>query len=247
MTVSHDGRPIDAVAQVTKMGHLFLLDRDTGKPLFPIEERPVRQSVLEGEETWPTQPFPTRPPAYAVQGFDEDDITDLNPAAAAYVRENYLEKYGPSRLFDPPSLEGTIQYPQFNGGTDWGGAAVDPPTGVLYVNASNEPEMIFMRPAREGASHSLPFVATGHVEVFDPEGFPISRRPWGTLNAIDLNRGEILWQVALGTYPELEKRGYPDTGTFNIGGPVWRATTRSRTYIRRGRVAPTIFLKGRTL
>ncbi len=220
VTVSHDGRPIDAVAQVTKMGHLFLLDRDTGKPLFPVEERPVRQSVVEGEEPWPTQPFPTRPPAYAVQGFDEDDITDLNPAAAAYVRENYLEKYGPSRLFDPPSLQGTIQYPQFNGGTDWGGAAVDPHTGVLYVNASNEPEMIFMRPAREGASHSLPFVATGHVEVFDPEGFPISRRPWGTLNAIDLNRGEILWQVALGTYPELEKRGYPDTGTFNIGGPL---------------------------
>ena len=220
VTVTRDGQRIDAVAQVTKMGHLFLLDRETGKPLFPVEERPVRQSTLEGERTWPTQPFPTRPPAYAVQGFDEDDITDLNPEAAAYVRENYLKKYGPSRLFDPPSLEGIIESPQFNGGTDWGGAAVDPRTGVLYVNASNEPEMIFMRPAREGASHSSPFVATGHREIFDPEGFPISRRPWGTLNAIDLNRGEILWQVPLGTYPELEKRGYPDTGTFNIGGPL---------------------------
>ncbi len=220
VTVIRDGQRIDAVAQVTKMGHLFLLDRETGKPLFSVEERPVRQSTLEGEKTWPTQPFPTRPPAYAVQGFDEGDITDLTPEAAAYVRENYLKKYGPSRLFDPPSLEGIIESPQFNGGTDWGGAAVDPRTGVLYVNASNEPEMIFMRAAREGASHSSAFVATGHREIFDPEGFPISRRPWGTLNAIDLNRGEILWQVPLGTYPELEKRGYPDTGTFNIGGPL---------------------------
>ena len=220
VTVAHDGRRIDAVAQVTKMGHLFLLDRETGKPLFQVEERPVRPSTLEGEKAWPTQPFPTRPPAYAVHGFDEDHITDLNPEASAYVRRNYLEKYGPSRLFDPPSLEGVIESPQFNGGTDWGGAAVDPRTGILYVNASNEPEMIFMRPARESASHSSPFVATGHREVFDPGGFPISRRPWGTLNAIDLNRGEILWQVPLGTYPELEKQGYPDTGTFNIGGPL---------------------------
>ena len=220
VTVAHNGRRIDAVAQVTKMGHLFLLDRETGKPLFQVEERPVRPSTLEGEKAWPTQPFPTRPPAYAVHGFDEDHITDLNPEASAYVRRNYLEKYGPSRLFDPPSLEGVIESPQFNGGTDWGGAAVDPRTGILYVNASNEPEMIFMRPARESPSHSSPFVATGHREVFDPGGFPISRRPWGTLNAIDLNRGEILWQVPLGTYPELEKQGYPDTGTFNIGGPL---------------------------
>ena len=220
VTVTHNGQRIDAVAQVTKMGHLFLLNRETGKPLFPVEERPVVQSTLEGEKTWPTQPLPTRPPPYAVQGFDQDDITDLNPEAAAYVRENYLNKYGPSRLFDPPSLEGMIESPQFNGGTDWGGAAVDPRSGILYVNASNEPEMMLMRSVREEASHSTPFAATGHLEVFDPEGFPISRRPWGTLNAIDLNRGEILWQVPLGTYPELEARGYPDTGTFNIGGPL---------------------------
>ena len=111
VTVTRDGQRIDAVAQVTKMGHLFLLDRETGKPLFPVEERPVRQSTLESERTWPTQPFPTRLPAYAVQGFDEDDITDLNPEAAAYVRENYLKKYGPSRLFDPPSQEGIIESP----------------------------------------------------------------------------------------------------------------------------------------
>ena len=121
--------------------------------------------------------------------------------------------------FQPLSERGDFIVPQFNGGTDWGGAALDKATAILYVNASNEPEGIEMVPAPAGAEHSYAFVASGHDELYDPEGFPISKRPWGTLNAIDLNKGEILWQVPLGTYPKLEARGLPATGTFNIGGP----------------------------
>ncbi len=220
VTVQHDGVARDGVAQVTKMGHLFLLDRETGEPLFPVEERPVPQSEIPGEETWPTQPFPVKPPPYAVQGFQEDDITDLTPEAYAHVKENVFDKFGPAVLFEPLSTTGDVIMPQFNGGTDWGGAAFDPETGILYVNASNEPEALTMVRARADAPHDFEWVANGHLEVFDGGGFPISKRPWGTLNAIDLNEGVIKWQVALGTYPELEARGEPPTGTFNIGGPV---------------------------
>ena len=220
VTVQHDGVAKDAVAQVTKMGHLFLLDRETGEPLFAVEERPVPQSTIPGEETWPTQPFPVKPPPYALQGFTEADITDLTPEAHAFVKTNVFDKFGPAVLFEPLSATGDVFAPQFNGGTDWGGAAFDPGTGVLFVNASNEPETLTMRPARDDAPHAFRWVANGHVEVFDGGGFPISKRPWGTLNAIDLNEGVIRWQVPLGTYPELEARGEPPTGTFNMGGPV---------------------------
>ena len=210
----------DALIQVTKMGHLFVLDRASGEPLFPVEERPVPQSTIPGEQTAATQPFPTLPPPYAMQGFAESDITDLSPEAAQYVRETYFDTYGPSVLFEALSTEGDFIVPQFNGGTDWGGAAFDKESGILYVNASNEPEGLSMLPVEKGADHPYAWDASGHDELYDPEGFPISKRPWGTLNAIDLNNGTILWQVPLGTYPELEKRGLPPTGTFNIGGPI---------------------------
>ena len=219
-TLKIKGEERDAVIQVTKMGHLFTLDAETGEPLFPIEERPVPQSEIPGEKTAPTQPFPSLPPPYAMQGFTENDITDLSPEAHQYVKEKYFDKWGPALLFPALSTRGDFIVPQFNGGTDWGGAALDKETGILYVNASNEPEGIQMLPAPDDADHPYKWVASGHDELFDPEGFPISKRPWGSLNAIDMNKGEILWQRPLGTYPELEKRGLPPTGTFNIGGPV---------------------------
>ena len=218
VTVEHDGRRVDAAAQVTKMGMLFLFDRETGEPLFPIEERPVPPSEVPGEEAWPTQPFPVRPPPYARQGFKESDITDRTPEAHAFVREQVYERYGDANLYDPPSLEGKVVHPQFNGGTDWGGASFDPETGILYVNASNEPELLQVVPAGDDAD--FPYDDTGHQPVKDTEGLPISTPPWGTLSAIDLNKGEILWQVPFGTYPLLEDRSLPPTGTFNMGGSV---------------------------
>ncbi len=218
ITVEHDGQRIDAVAQVTKMGFLFLFNRETGEPLFPIEERPVPQSKVPGEKPWPTQPFPTRPRAYARQGFSEADITDRTPEAHAFVMENVYKKFGDGQLYDPPSFEGEIVFPQFNGGTDWGGAAVDPETGFLYVNASNEPELLQVVEA--DPDEDFPYNDTGHQPVKDNEGYPISTPPWGTLNAIDLNQGDIVWQVPFGMYPEMEGTGHPPTGTFSMGGPV---------------------------
>ena len=218
VTVTHDRQRIDAVAQVTKTGFVFLFNRQTGEPLFPIEERPVPQTKVPGEKTWPTQPFPTRPQAYARQGFSEADITNRSPEAHTFVRKNVYDRYGEAEIFDPPSFEGDIVFPQFNGGTDWGGAAVDPETAFLYVNNSNEPELIQVVEA--GANDHFPYDVTGHQPVKDNEGYPISTPPWGTLSAIDLNQGTIVWQVPFGMYPEMEGTEQPPTGTFNMGGPV---------------------------
>ncbi len=220
VSFEYEGVFHEAVAQVTKMGFLFVFDRKTGAPIYPIEERAVPQSTLPGEQTWPTQPFPLLPPPHAVQGFTEDDITDLNEEAHRHVKEKYFDSWGPAVLYQPLSTKGDFVMPQFNGGTDWGGAAFDPETGILYTNASNEPEAITMYEVEPGPDQPYEWAASGHDEIYDPEGFPVSKRPWGTLSAIDLTRADIAWQVTLGTYPELEARGLSPTGTFNMGGPV---------------------------
>lgn len=220
VTLNHNGVMRDAVAQATKVGMLFVLDRETGEPIWPIEERPVPQSEVPGEQTWPTQPFTTKPPPYTKHSFTEDDITDVNPEATAHVKEKYFDVLGPSQIFDPPSLDGGFYMPQFNGGSDWGGAAFDPETGMLYINANNEAESMHMIPTPAAANHDIPYIGNGHNEIYDPERLPVTKPPWGTLNAIDLHAGEITWQVPLGTYPKLEARGFPPTGTFNLGGPI---------------------------
>ena len=144
VSVVHDGRRIDAVAQITKSGFVFLFDRDLGRPLFPVEERPAPPSDLEGEETWPTQPMPVKPAPFARQRMTEADVTDLTPAAhdSALARFRRLRH---DHLFAPPSRQGTVILPGFDGGGEWGGAAFDRTTGVLYVNASDVPWIAAMR------------------------------------------------------------------------------------------------------
>lgn len=152
VTVRHNGRKIDAVAQVTKSGHVFLFDRENGKPLFPIEERPVPPSDLQGEFAWPTQPIPLIPEPFMRQIFTKDLITDLSEKAHESVYERW-KKAKPHRAFVPPSVEGTIIFPGFDGGAEWGGAGVDPRRGILYVNANEMPWILTMvpNPARDGS------------------------------------------------------------------------------------------------
>ncbi len=145
VTVMHEGRSIDAVAQVTKSGHVFLLDRETGIPLFPVEEQAFPPSDLQGEQAWPTQPIPRKPPPFARQRFDESDITDISPESHAYVLERFRQTRSDGQ-FVPPSVEGTIIYPGFDGGAEWGGAGYDPTTGMLYVNSNEMPWILTMVP-----------------------------------------------------------------------------------------------------
>jgi quinoprotein glucose dehydrogenase len=153
VTVDHDGRKVDAVAQTTKSGFVFLLDRATGKPLFPVEEEPAPASDLDGESTWPTQPIPQKPPPFARQLFTEDLVTDLSPASHAAVLER-LRHVRTGRRFIPPSKEGTVIFPGFDGGAEWGGPAFDPTTGRLYVNANEMAWILTMADVKADASAS---------------------------------------------------------------------------------------------
>ena len=143
VTVTHDGNEIKAVAQVTKSGHVFLFNRLTGEPLFPVEETPYPPSDLRGEEAWPTQRLPLIPAPFSRQRFDEEDITDISPEATAYVRERFLTARSDGQ-FVPPSTQGTMIFPGFDGGAEWGGAGVDPAEAILYVNSNEMPWILTM-------------------------------------------------------------------------------------------------------
>ncbi len=146
LTVKHGGKTIAAVAQVTKSGHVFVFNRETGEPLFPIEEVAVPPSDLQGESAWPTQPIPTRPAPFSRQLFTYDEITDISPESHRFVLERFT-KIRPHALFMPPSEQGSIILPGFDGGAEWGGAAADP-DGVLYVNGNEMPWILTMVPTK---------------------------------------------------------------------------------------------------
>ena len=320
LTVTHGGKKIDAVAQITKHGYIFLFDRENGKPLFPIQEKPVPTFALPGEEAWPTQPFPSLPEPFARQKFAEEDISDLDPQTypellAAYKKIKY------STMFTPPSKEGSWIFPGFDGGGEWGGAAVDPESATIYVHSSELPWSLTMidvpttgnvhmkidegkavynkycischgpdlkgngpsypslvdidkrlnkeelrktidngknmmpsfkhlteqeknallsyfnpnadngslksetsEVSKEPGSHSVldevPYTMTGYNRFLDRNGYPGIKPPWGTLNAVDLNTGKLIWKVPVGEYPELTRKGIPVTGTEGYGGPL---------------------------
>ncbi|MDA1370391.1 MAG: PQQ-binding-like beta-propeller repeat protein [Proteobacteria bacterium] len=199
--ITVDGRVIKAIAQVTKQGFIYVFDRATGVPVWPIIERPVPQSTIPGERASPTQPIPTKPPAFATQGLTEDDLIDFTPelrAQAVRTLENYT--YGP--LFTPPSLPddvniGTILMPGAGGGANWTGAGIDPETQVLFVPSSNGPTVPFMG-TLEADESNFNYFRLGFRGVPGPQGLPILKPPYSTITAYDMNRGEILWQVPNG-------------------------------------------------
>ncbi len=324
VTIKQDGKKIDAVAQITKQGYIFMFDRVNGKPIFPIVEKPVPASDLPGEEAWPTQPVPTLPEPFARQEFTASDVSDRTPQIHEELMEKFNKvKYG--QLFTPPSKEGVWIFPGFDGGGEWGGAAVDKETAIMYINSSELPWSLTMIdiPGKNPALHSIknigqsvyakyciachgpelkgngssypallnlekkytdktlatiiengknmmpgfkqitepeketliafllnkeekeptsaspkepgtkagdqskksildevPYTMTGYNRFLDKDGYPGIKPPWGTLNAVDLNNGKLLWKVPLGEFDELTKQGIPITGTENYGGPL---------------------------
>jgi quinoprotein glucose dehydrogenase len=325
ITVNHDGKTIDAVAQITKHGYIFMFDRTNGKPIFPIVETPVPTKGLPGEAPWPTQPIPTLPQPFARQMFNPEDVTTRTPEA----HQEMLEKYNKVKnriMFTPPGKEGGWIFPGFDGGGEWGGAAVDQETKIMYISSSEMPwaqvmidvpkttsdgslkgdglivynknciachgpelkgngssypslvnigkkykeeqvsqiiangrnmmpsfkqlasadkkallafllklpdakasKALAKEPTTDRAASSqteqklvdeVPYTMTGYNRFLDKDGYPGIKPPWGTLNAIDLTSGKLLWKVPIGEYPELKAKGIPTTGTELYGGPL---------------------------
>jgi len=197
VTLHVNGKKIDAVVQLTKTGWAFVFDRVTGKPVWPIEERAVPSSTVPGERAWPTQPFPTKPPAFEQQGVTLDDAFDLTPELKAEAQAT-MQKFRIGPLFTPPSLEGTLMRPGNIGGANWAGGAIDPETGILYVKSTNMPTVARVVKARHTDEVDADYVMDSGVGASFHNGLPLFKPPYGHLTAIDLNRGEIAWQVAFG-------------------------------------------------
>jgi quinoprotein glucose dehydrogenase len=203
VTIEVDGKTVDAVAVVAKTGFTYVFDRETGEPVWPIEERPVPASDVPGERLATTQPIPTKPPPFGRQGFTENDLVDFTPA----IKAKALEAVKDLRLgdiFTPPSLEGTLLMPGVWGAANWGGAAFDPETGILYVKATNWP-FVFKVAEPEPGSADADYTGAGFTSVTIEDGIPIHKPPYSTLTAIDLNKGEHAWQIPLGDMPSLSE------------------------------------------
>ena len=204
------GRP--ALAQPTKMGHVFLLDRETGAPLYPVEERPVPQGGVPGERLSPTQPFPTHPPPLHPTDLSRANVFGFTPIDRASCREQ-LEELRWDGPFTPPSLEGSIQFPHSAGGMNWGGVAIDPERGWLYTNQTHIAMTVTLVPRDAYEAHyagkvsypleAYPMTGTPYGVVrapfFSRFGAPCNPPPWGSLTAVDLATGEVVWKVSLGT------------------------------------------------
>ena len=213
-SILRNGKRIDAVAQPTKTGYIFLFDRRTGKPLYDVKEVTAQPSDIPGERAWPTQPVPSKPPALESQMVSERDLTNLSPEAHAYVLEE-IRKYRHDKAYLPPSVQGSLISPGFHGGANWSGASVDPTTNILYINTNNFPFLCAISPNKMGG-----YDFEGYKYFSDKEGYPGVKPPWGHLTAIDLNTGKFVWRNVFGEHPALKAKGVPPTGTQNFGGTI---------------------------
>ena len=231
VTITVAGRRIDAAVQLTKMGFVFVFDRVTGAPVFPIEERAVPASDVPGEEAWPTQPAPSRPPPITPQGVSLDEAFDLTPELKQEAMAE-MKKYKIGPLYTPPSLQGTLILPGILGGANWGGGAFDPESGLLYVKTSKQSWVARVtKPADSSNSHAAE-IDSDYTQDFGARssfhnGLPLVKPPYGMLNAIDLNHGTIAWQVPFGdtpavrNHPALKGVKLPEKlGVSGVQGPL---------------------------
>ncbi|HWD90429.1 MAG TPA: PQQ-binding-like beta-propeller repeat protein [Mucilaginibacter sp.] len=317
VTIKKDGKDVDAVAQPTKHGFIFVLDRETGKPLFPVKEVAVEtKSDLAGEQPWPTQPIPELPVPFARQTFTDKDINPYLPDSSKAEVLNRLKTYRYGNMFLPPGKQPSVIFPGFDGGAEWGGPAYDPSTGIMYINANemawvmtitdtktnipkNETfvqagERLFMNNCmschgqdRKGTGNypslinvqakykhdqidtliqtgrrmmpsfkqftvqerqaivsfitndqkmgaakfviakqvhdpylDIPYEMVGYNKFLSKEGYPALSPPYGTLNAVNLSTGKMVWRIPLGNYDKMNPNTAKPTGTENYGGPA---------------------------
>jgi quinoprotein glucose dehydrogenase len=232
--VSYGSKTIPAVIQATKQGLLFTLARDTGKPVIPVEERPVPQGGAPGEVLSPTQPFPLAPRALAPMRISPNDAFGITPWEKAACRK-LIAGARAEGMYTPPSLQGTIMYPFTGGGVNWGGLAFDAGRQVVFVNTSSMLHLVTLIPAdrvmaaRRAEPHTEISPQTGapygmrRVALRSPLGLPCNPTPWGQLHAVDMRTGKILWEVPLGTTRDLAPGSQlllRHSGTPNFGGPI---------------------------
>jgi quinoprotein glucose dehydrogenase len=231
--INVNGKPVKAVAQVSKQGFTYVFDRKTGDPVWPIEERPVPQSTVPGERTFPTQPFPTKPPAYERQGVTENDLIDFTPELKQAALE-VIKQFDTGPLFTPPSEKGTIVNPGWIGGANWAGASFDPETGTLYVPSVTSPIVVqLVKPNPERSN--LLYMRGGTMMPPSLDGLPLVKPPYGRLTGIDLNKGELKFTTAVGDGP----RNHPLLKELNLpplGAPIRNAAmvTRSLVFVAMG-------------
>ena len=194
-----DGKPIKAVAQVSKQGHIYVFDRVTGDPVWPIEERPVPQSTVPGEFLSPTQPFPTKPKPFDRQGITEDALIDFTPELRAAALK-IVSPYDMGPLFTPPSRKGAAQLPSDGGAANWTGAAVDPESGTIYIPSMSLPAM-FKLDELDPARPESGYKRSSMTFLSGPQGLPLIKPPYGRVTAIDLNTGDHRWMVPNGEGP----------------------------------------------
>lgn len=319
VTIKQNGKPIDAVVQITKQGLIFVLDREKGTPLFPVEERRVPASLMYDEQTSPTQPFPLKPAPLSRQEFDTGFITDISPESHDFIKKE-IEKYAYGKIYTPPTTQGIIQLPGFRGGGEWSGAAVDD-KGIMYIgthNIANVVQLVELEDENQSELLKMPLIKAGeavyqkncspchgsdrkgsgpypsilnvdsrlnpdqafqviekgrnkmpsftgmslvekeavigylfnlktkqfskeasmtkpegdmvkkgkryklkgYTQLKDQFGYPGTKPPWGSLNALDLNTGDIVWKRPLGEFPGLTSKGVPETGTQLFGGGI---------------------------
>lgn len=225
LTIQRDGKPVDVVAQVSKQGYVWVFERETGRPIWPIEERPVPASDMPNEKTSPTQPFPTNPPPFARLTFTVDDLSPfLSEADRAKFRAAILaaRNEGP---FTPPARQGTIQMPGNNGGANWGGAAVDPAHGTLVVVSKDLPSLLKLEEKPPAETSAATRYESGFGFMIASDGLAAIKPPWTSLTVYDLNAGTIKWKIPLGEVPELAAKGIKNTGThYPKVGPIVTAT-----------------------
>jgi quinoprotein glucose dehydrogenase len=215
--ITRGGKKVPAVAQITKAGLLFLLDGLTGKPIFGVEERPVPKSTMPGEESWPTQPIPVKPPPLArIAALTKEELSRRTPEAARFCEELFA-KMKSGGLYTPFDGQTTVVFPGAMGGGNWGSVAFDPSLGFVFVNTSNVGISGRLVPANGAVPDRN---APGYARFVDQDKYPCQQPPWGELSAVNANTGDIAWRVPLGNYDELAAQGLKKTGAPNVGGAI---------------------------